>query len=205
MKSIIHPTYFPNIEIFSNLIKYENVVFEVNDNYQKQTLRNRCFIYGANGRLQLTIPVKFSNTKKEKFKDIKICYNSNWQKIHLKSIQISYRNSPYFEFFEDYFFEVFEKKEKFLTDICLKSIEIIHEILEIDFNYKLTTAYKKNYELSVDNRELILKRRAVKENIIDPYSQVFDINHGFISNLSIIDLIFNYGINSLDLLKISKK
>jgi len=201
MKIIIHPTYFPDINFFSHLIKSNNILFEINDNYQKQTLRNRSSIYGSNGKLKLIIPVKFSSSKKEKLKDIRICYNTNWQKIHLKSIQTAYRSSPYFEFFQDYFFEIFEKKEKFLIDINLKSIDIIYDILELNFNYKLTSDYKTNYNMLIDKRELSKKSKAELNNLIKPYHQVFEENHGFIPNLSIIDLIFNHGINSLDFFK----
>ena len=81
MKTIIHPTYFPNIEFFSNLLKSKNLIFEINDFYQKQTFRNRASIYGSNGKLKLIIPVSFSSSKKEKLKDIRICNNSNWHKI----------------------------------------------------------------------------------------------------------------------------
>ena len=88
MKIIIHPTYFPNIDLLSQLIKSENILFEISDKYIKQTLRNRTEIHAANGKLILSIPVKYSSSKKEKYKDIKICYNSSWQKIHLKSPQI---------------------------------------------------------------------------------------------------------------------
>ena len=73
MKTLIHPTYFPNIEFFSHLLKSKNLIFEINDFYQKQTFRNRASIYGSNGRLNLIIPVSFSSSKKEKLKDIRIC------------------------------------------------------------------------------------------------------------------------------------
>ena len=72
MTTIIHPSYFPNIEYFSYLLNSEDISFEINDFYQKQTLRNRTSIYGSNGKLDLVIPVKFSYTKKEKLKEIKL-------------------------------------------------------------------------------------------------------------------------------------
>ena len=169
MKTLIHPTYFPNIEFFSHLLKSKNLIFEINDFYQKQTFRNRASIYGSNGRLNLIIPVSFSSSKKEKLKDIRICNNNNWQKNHLKSIQIAYRSSPYFEFFEDYFIEVFEKKEEFLIDITIKSIRIIFKILEKDLKFKFTSSFQDNYNSNSDFR-----------------------------NLSIIDLVFNEGLNSLN-------
>tara|TARA_B100000524_G_scaffold320078_2_gene200337 strand:+ start:218 stop:835 length:618 start_codon:yes stop_codon:yes gene_type:complete len=201
MKIIIHPTYFPNIEFFSHLVKSNEIFFEVTDNYQKQTLRNRCSIYGSNGKLNLVVPVKFSSSKREKFKDIKICYDSNWQKIHLKSIQSAYRNSPYYSFFEDYFIELFQQKEKYLIDISLKSIKVIYNILEIESNYKITNSYISNYDILIDKRDLAKKNKNKDMNLFKPYDQVFQEKYGFLPNLSVIDLIFNQGINSLELLK----
>ena len=198
MKIIIHPTYFPNIEFFSHLLKSKNLTFEINDFYQKQTFRNRTQIYSSNGKLNLVIPVKFSSTKKDKLKDIKICNDTKWQKNHLKSIQIAYRSSPYFEFFEDYFIEIFEKKENFLIDISIKSIEIIFRMLETNLKYNLTDKYQSNYDLASDLRSLSVRKKKVTTNLIQPYTQVFETEHGFISNLSIIDLIFNEGLNSLN-------
>ena len=198
MKIIVHPTYFPNIEFFSHLLKSKNLTFEINDFYQKQTFRNRTQIYSSNGKLNLVIPVKFSSTKKDKLKDIKICNDTKWQKNHLKSIQIAYRSSPYFEFFEDYFIEIFEKKENFLIDISIKSIEIIFRMLETNLKYNLTDKYQSNYDLASDLRSLSVRKKKVTTNLIQPYTQVFETEHGFISNLSIIDLVFNEGLNSLN-------
>ena len=199
MKILIHPTYFPNIEFFSHLLKSKNLIFEINDFYQKQTFRNRTSIYGSNGRLNLIIPVSFSSSKKEKLKDIRICNNnSNWQKNHLKSIQIAYRSSPYFEFFEDHFIEIFEKKEEFLIDITIKSIRIIFNILEKDLKFKFTSSFQDNYNSNLDFRNLGFRNSKAKTNIIRPYTQVFETEHGFISNLSVIDLVFNEGLNSLN-------
>tara|TARA_A100001234_G_scaffold166466_1_gene147637 strand:+ start:2222 stop:2878 length:657 start_codon:yes stop_codon:yes gene_type:complete len=198
MKIIVHPTYFPNIEFFSHLLKSKNLTFEINDFYQKQTFRNRTQIYSSNGKLNLVIPVKFSSTKKDKLKDIKICNDTKWQKNHLKSIQIAYRSSPYFEFFEDYFIEIFEKKENFLIDISIKSIEIIFRMLETNLKYNLTDKYQSNYDLASDLRSLSVRKKKVTTNLIQPYTQVFETEHGFISNLSVIDLIFNEGLNSLN-------
>ena len=77
MKTIIHPTYFPNIEFFSHLLKSKNLIFEINDFYQKQTFRNRASIYGSNGKLNLIIPVSFSSSKKEKLKEQKNIFEAD--------------------------------------------------------------------------------------------------------------------------------
>ena len=199
MKIIIHPTYFPNIDLLSQLIKSENILFEISDKYIKQTLRNRTEIHAANGKLILSIPVKYSSSKKEKYKDIKICYNSSWQKIHLKSIESAYRNSPYFDFFEDYFIKFFNKKEKFLIDANIKSIELIYDILDMKMKYDLTNDYKNKLENYTDYRKLVDSNPDEKMSKIN-YSQVFQEKNGFISGLSSLDIIFNKGLESLDYL-----
>ena len=197
MKTIIHPTYFPNISAFKTIINSTNILFEVNDHYVKQTLRNRTEIHAANGKLILSIPVKYSSSKKEKYKDIKICYNSSWQKIHLKSIESAYRNSPYYDFFEDYFIKFFNKKEKFLIDANIKSIELIYDILDMKMKYDLTNDYKNKLENYTDYRKLVDSNPDEKMSKIN-YSQVFQEKNGFISGLSSLDIIFNKGLESLD-------
>ena len=197
MKTIIHPTYFPNISAFKTIINSTNILFEVNDHYVKQTLRNRTEIHAANGKLILSIPVKYSSSKKEKYKDIKICYNSSWQKIHLKSIESAYRNSPYYDFFEDYFIKFFNKKEKFLIDANIKSIEVIYDILDMNMKYDLTNDYKNKLENYTDYRKLVDSNPDEKMSKIN-YSQVFQEKNGFISGLSSLDIIFNKGLESLD-------
>ena len=198
MNTVIHPTYFPNIQIFKNIVNSKNLFFEINDNYVKQTFRNRTSIYTANGKLDMTIPVKFSSSKKEKLKDIKICDNSNWQNIHIKSIQTAYNNSPYFDFFEEYFIDFFKKKYKFLIDVNINSIKIIFEILEKELDYNFTEVYIREYIDSIDLRNLSNKPKLKTKVDFKKYNQVFDEDHGFIKNLSSIDLIFNKGLNSVD-------
>ena len=201
MKIIIHPTYFPNIFSFKTIINSTNILFEVNDHYVKQTLRNRTSIHAANGKLKLSVPVKFSSTKKEKYKDIKICYDSNWQKIHLKSIESAYKNSPFYDFFEDYFINFYNKKEKFLVDLNYSSIRLIFEILEKELNYNFTNEYLEKYVDLTDYRSLLTNKNFNEKVDFKNYTQVFQEKNGFIENLSSIDLIFNKGLDFEDFIK----
>jgi len=201
MKIIIHPTYFPNIFSFKTIINSTNILFEVNDHYVKQTLRNRTSIHAANGKLNLSVPVKFSSTKKEKYKDIKICYDSNWQKIHLKSIESAYKNSPFYDFFEDYFINFYNKKEKFLVDLNFSSIRLIFEILEKELNCNFTNEYLEKYVDLTDYRSLLTNKNFKKKVNFKNYTQVFQEKNGFIENLSSIDLIFNKGLDFEDFIK----
>ena len=201
MKIIIHPTYFPNIFSFKTIINSTNILFEVNDHYVKQTLRNRTSIHAANGKLNLSVPVKFSSTKKEKYKDIRICYDSNWQKIHLKSIETAYKNSPFYDFFEDYFINFYNKKEKFLVDLNFSSIRLIFEILEKELNCNFTNEYLEKYIDLTDYRSLLTNKNFNEKVDFKNYTQVFQEKNGFIENLSSIDLIFNKGLDFEDFIK----
>ena len=199
MDILIHPNYFPNIHQFTQIIKANNILFEVSDNYQKQTFRNRTYIYGANGKLGLFIPVIHTHKQRELFKDVKISYDSNWMDLHLKSLQSAYRSSPYFEYFEDDFIKLYSEKEKFLADFNIKCIKLISNLLDLDLDYKISVEYVEKTNDIIDLRDL---SNARKEKKIDTpkYIQVFESKHGYINNLSIIDLIFSEGPNSVSLI-----
>ena len=199
MDILIHPNYFPNIDQFTQIIKANNILFEVSDNYQKQTFRNRTYIYGANGKLGLFIPVIHSHKNRELFKDVKISYESNWMVLHLKSLQSAYRSSPYFEYFEDDFIKLYSKKEKFLADFNIKCIKLISNLLDLNLDFKISNEYVEKTNDIIDLRDLSNARKEKK--IETPkYIQVFESKHGYINNLSIIDLIFSEGPNSVSLI-----
>ncbi|WP_420793179.1 WbqC family protein [Polaribacter ponticola] len=108
--SLFIPTYFSPISQYSAIIKSDNIVFEMEDNYQKQSFRNRCYIYNSSGKQLLTIPVKHKNTEnRKKTKDTLVENNFDWQDQHFKSLKIAYRTSPFFDFFEDDLAPIFEK------------------------------------------------------------------------------------------------
>ena len=199
MDILIHPNYFPNIHQFTQIIKANNILFEVSDNYQKQTFRNRTYIYGANGKLGLFIPVIHTHKYRELFKDVKISYDSNWMDLHLKSLQSAYRSSPYFEYFEDDFIKLYSEKEKFLADFNIKCIRLISSLLDLDLDYKISGEYVEKTNDIIDLRDL---SNARKEKKIDTpkYIQVFESKHGYINNLSVLDLIFSEGPNSVSLI-----
>ena len=199
MDILIHPNYFPNIYQFIQIIKAKNILFEVSDNYQKQTFRNRTYIYGANGKLGLFIPVIHTHKNRELFKDVKISYESNWMDLHLKSLQSAYRSSPYFEYFEDDFIKLYSKKEKFLVDFNIKCIKLISNLLDLDLDYKISSEYVEKTNDIIDLRDLSNARK--QKTIETPkYIQVFESKHGYLNNLSIIDLIFSEGPNSVSLI-----
>jgi len=186
---IFHPTYFPSIRQFALMSLEKEFVFEVNDNFQKQTYRNRCYIYGANGKQLLNIPIQ-KISGKQLTKDVKIDYGSNWQMEHLKSLHSAYRSSPFFEFYIDDLEELFTKKETFLLDLNIQTIQKVMDALQLKVDYLLSKSYEK--DLFNDYRFLV-NAKSKEEFNFPTYTQVFNNKHGFIENLSILDLLFLEG------------
>ena len=167
------------------------IVFEHHEHFIKQTYRNRCEIYGPNGIQPLIIPVMHANLSKSSLKDIKISFDTPWNKIHWKSICSAYRNSAYFEFFEDDFQKVYEKPNKFLCDFNLNLIYLILKLFKTTKIISCTSSFE-NYPASVtDFRNTFHPKKKIF--IIKPYHQVFSDRHGFINDLSCIDYLFNEG------------
>ena len=191
MNIILHPTYFPSISHYTAMVQAEEITFEVEDNFQKQTNRNRMYIYSPNGLQLLNIPVKHSKEKHQKFKDTRIENDFDWQKNHFKSLEAAYRTSPFFEFFEDDFAPIFEKKHEFMMDLNFQIFEIVNECLGIDLPFTKTNEYFHEIEDKTDFRYLVNGKKDTFVN--DEYTQVFEEKHGFIPNLSILDLLFNEG------------
>ncbi len=199
MKKVLLPVfYLPPISWFSVFLDPENdVVFEQYESFPKQTYRNRTNIYGANGKLSLIIPI--NHTGKREMKDIEISYREDWLKIHWKSIKNVYQGSPYFEYYEDKFEILYEKKEKYLLDFNLKSIDIIQKILKVEKAQSLNEEYIKNPS-EINFREKF-STKIQTEFQMEEYYQTFTDKYGFLKDLSIIDLICNKGPESVTYLK----
>lgn len=199
MNILIHPSYFPSISHFVVMAQSDLVTFEMDDNFQKQTNRNRMYIYSPNGIQLLNIPVKHSKTAHQKTKDIQLETAFDWQKQHFKSLEAAYRSSPFFEYFEDDIVPIFEKKHKFLMDLNLQTMEIVSKCLRFEFDYNETTEYFHTVDDKTDLRHLINGKKDT--SIFEPYTQVFEEKNGFLNNLSILDLLFNEGRHALEYLK----
>jgi len=200
---IIQPSYFAPISQFAAIAKHKEVCLEVCDNYQKQTYRNRCYIYGANGKLMLNIPIVHNKTKgRQLTKDVKIEPYFNWRKQHLKSIKTAYQTSPYFEFYEDDFTAFYKRNYNDLLSLNIASFNLLIELLELDLNITKTKEYQQLYK--VDYRYLA-NAKTVHPFGFETYTQMFDNKYGFIPNLSILDLLFMEGPNALNYLETQVK
>lgn len=201
MRILIHPTYFGSIEQFVAIAKSDEMVFEVQDNYQKQTYRNRMYIYGANGKLLLNIPIKHNSGKgRQKYRDVKIENDFPWQKEHFKSLESAYRTSPFFEFYEDEIAPLYQKKQHFLMDFNFECFNLITDLLPLKADVSKTVSYEKEVSDSMDYRHLVNAKKETAQGLTK-YTQVFEGKYQFIPNLSILDLLFNEGPNALTYLE----
>jgi hypothetical protein len=192
------PAYLAPISHWAQIINGK-IIWDIYQNFNKQTLRNRTFIHSPNGVLKLTIPIKHSK-KKFILKNALIENDFEWQKDHWKSIESAYRSSPFFIYYQDSIKEIYSKKYKKLLDFNIDLIKLVCGWLEMSFDFNLTKDYKKNYITEKDLRNLTENKVSDLYNV-KKYTQVFSNKNGFINNLSIIDLIFNEGPNSISFLK----
>ena len=207
--AILSTAYLGPVQYFTKFMLYSKVYVEQHETYLKQSYRNRCYIYGSNGRIPLVIPVKKVYGNITKTKDVQIDYDTDWQRIHWNSIVSAYRSSPFFEYYENDLKSFYITREKTLFGLNQKMLLLMIDFLGIEAEIFLTESFNKEYCDDSDFRGSInpKKRLAKEDNRFVPfkYHQVFTEKHGFLSNLSIIDLLFNEGPNSGDIIRLCIK
>lgn len=194
---LIPSVYAGNLAYYRQMKGFKNVYVEIHEHYVKQTYRSRCSIYGANGKLDLIIPVEKGKQGHRPMKEVKISYAERWQRIHWKSLESAYRTSPYFEYYEHAIAPFYEKQTEYLVDFNAALNEVLTKLLGLEISPTFTETYLEKPEDFIDLRDLAdptIERPATSV----PYTQVFENKKGFIDNLSVYDLLFNCGPRSLD-------
>lgn len=196
--ALLQTTYFGPVQWYQKLNRYDHCVIEQHDTYQKQTYKNRCVIATANGLQALTVPVEVSSNREE-VKDVRISDHNNWRKVHWHALQSAYSESPFFDYYVDDIRPFFEKKYAFLIDFNEAIRQKICELVDIHPSVEYSLKFRvESLELR-DFREVIHAKHPQEDAEFEarPYWQVFQHRYGFQPNLSILDLLFCMGPESV--------
>ncbi|MGP2550342.1 WbqC family protein [Mucilaginibacter rubeus] len=192
--------YLPPVDYFVQLNAYKpDILIEREEHFPKQTYRNRANIYSPDGVLALVVPVIKGSKNHTKVKDVKISYDFMWQRLHWQSLQACYRRSAYFEFYEDDFAPFYEKQITYLFDYNQELLKLLLKLTKIKTELNYTNEYQAEYPNLHDFRFSIHPKKE-SEMQQKPYFQVFEDRKGFMKNLSIIDLLFNQGPQTINYL-----
>lgn len=191
-KLLISTAYLPPVEYFSLISDAEEIIIEKEENYIKQSYRNRCYILSAHGSQLLSVPVYLGSVHKTLIKDIRIDYSKRWQQVHLRAMTASYNSSPFFEFYFESLEKIISANHEFLIDLNMALLEKILQILKLKKSIIYSSVFEPIENNTYDFRYKITPK---KESSFPqkPYIQVFDTGSGFVPYLSVLDLIFNIG------------
>ena len=191
--------YAGNIQYYQLLNQAEEVVIETQESWVKQSYRNRCSIYSANGKLDLSIPVLNNKIKRETTAEKRISYIDDWQTIHWRSIKSAYSASPFFEYYEHDLLPFFTEETTSILAFNTQLQNKLLELLKIDVDIHYTTEYIPTSGKFTDYREAFNPKKPIPFTA-PSYIQVFSDKHPFLPNLSIFDLLFCEGPNAVSFL-----
>ena len=199
MKALLSTTYFGPVQWYQKLYRHEEVEIEQWESFQKQTYRNRCLIATTQGIQALTVPVERSEGKKEgTIRDVRISDHGNWRHLHWNALMSAYGESPFFEYYQDDIHPFFEKRWTFLLDFNEEIRARMCELIDIEPHVSYTSAFVADTNIP-DFRSAINPKHPAPDPDFTPkpYYQVYQPKHGFLPNLSILDLLFNLGPESI--------
>jgi hypothetical protein len=201
MNMLLSSAYLAPTQYYTKLLQCTGgtAYIEACDNYTKQTYRNRCMIVDANGPLALTIPTEKPSEEKCLMRDIRISDHGNWRHRHWNALEAAYRHTPFFLYYEDDFRPFYEKRHEFLYDFNMELTQLVCQLIGIDTRLEPTTDYDGE-GAATDFRESIHPKLSWQTDATftpAEYYQVFKEKHGFIPNMSIADLLFNMGPESI--------
>lgn len=204
-QALLPTAYLPSIAYMTVFLRYERVVLEQHEHYQKGGLRNRCFIATANGAHRLTIPLLKGKHQQLPVREVRIDYREPWIRNHWQSLTTAYGSAPFFEEYASALRPVFDHKPAFLFDLNLELLHTILGFLSIKPRPGLSSEYAGQPDFGIDLRQAFAVKNAPEAALLHfipaSYPQVFSEKHGFLPNLSILDLLFCLGPEAFFILK----
>lgn len=185
---------FPNIAWWMHAAKAGEICFDKAEHFEKMTFRNRYQIAGANGMIQLSIPLVSGRNQRAAMRDVRISNTTHWQRDHWRTLTSVYRRAPYFEHYEHSLQPIFEQTYDDLSDFCLATILWLRTHAGFNFDVSFTDTYIKEYGAGyIDLRNLKTSHTQDSPAIFPSYYQLFEERNNFIPNLSLLDLLFSEG------------
>ena len=200
--AILSPLYFPPVQWFQKLHRYGKCIIDTGEHFVKQTYRNRCLIATANGVQALTVPTERPEGVKQAMNNTRISEHGDWRHLHWQALVSAYGESPFFCYYADDLQPFFEKRYNSLADFNIDIITTLCTLLDVRPNISISPTYVDAKALADDTNQGIADfREAIrpKHPLPDaqfmprPYYQVYATRHGFLPNMSVIDLLFNEG------------
>ena len=197
MKVLLSTTYFGPVQWYQKLYRSDEVQIERYESFLKQTYRNRCLIATTQGVQALTVPVEHHNS--QLIKDLRISDHGNWRHLHWNALQSAYGESPFFEYYQDDIRPFFEKRWTFLLDFNEEIREKMCELIDIRPKVSFSSEFSMECGVFTDYRNTITPKHPEPDPDFSPkpYYQVYRQKHGFLPNLSVLDLLFNMGPESI--------
>jgi len=196
--------YFPPVSFFSTLFGETYFYLDIYEVYRKMTFRNRCLIAGAQGIISLSVPLQQGRNQQIPMNEVRISDTEQWQSRHFKSIRSAYNRSPYFDFYQDELAAIYRRPFDLLADWNISCLEWVKEKLAWHADIRFTeSALPYQSDGITDLRNRVLPKNYMEWNPVK-YRQVFEERTGFFPNLSILDLLFNCGPRTSELLSNSE-
>ena len=197
MTVLLSTTYFGPVQWYQKLYRSDEVQIEQWESFQKQTYRNRCLIAAPNGIQALTVPVE--HTVSPLIKDLKVSDHGNWRHLHWNALVTAYSESPFFEYYQDDIRPFYEQRWDYLLEFNEAIRAKMCELIDIQPNVSYSLEFRTLNSQLRDFRETIRPKHPAPDPDFTPrpYYQVWQQKHGFLPNLSILDLLFNMGPESI--------
>jgi hypothetical protein len=189
---VLSTAYLPPIEYFAHIKGSDEVLIEREENYLKQSFRNRCYILSTDRPQHLTVPVYLGSIHKTLIRDIRIDYTKRWQQVHLGALKSAYGSSPYYIYYSEILEKIILSNHEFLLDLNMELLEAVMKMLKLERKISFTSGFMP---VGGNQNDLRYSINPKKRSFYSPkkYIQVFTYENGFTPGLSIADLLFNEG------------